>query len=251
MNKQIRARCRQIIYGSPLLFLLVGMAAGRPSLLTERPHPGNEGWLLGFGTPGFFMTLLSLVLSSAVNACVARFYMRAYNRGKPEAQDILFVFSLGDKLSTFFGVMVCYFFLDVAVAVVLFLINLLARFLPLLLIITIPLTIIVEAIVNFGLSVVWYLFAVNPGYPTRYYFKAAFEYIRSRFWEYFGFMIGTIFSALPVILVVMLLAILLAFLSGIIGLVGGGFINAYVRLCCAGYVNRIIPDEWFAGTAKF
>ena len=58
---------------------------------------------------------------------------------------------------------------------------------------------------------------------------------------------------LPLLGVYFLLAILplTPDLESLLQNVASGIVDIYVRLAVAGYISRLIPDNWFAGMAHF
>ena len=72
--------------------------------------------------------------------------------------------------------------------------------------------------------------------------------------DYIGFALGTFFRVLLPLLGISIILAILPFtpdLQSLLQKVATGIVDIYVRLAVAGYISRLIPDNWFAGMAHF
>ena len=244
MNAQIRQRAKQILENNLGTFLIAGFIFACITYIANR-FGNNSGYTYTSGSlvaaagkiGNGVGTIIRGTITAFVSAAQACFYFRAFNRGRPELGDIIHPVSGNETSSAFFRILLSYWIIFIGMVVLTALSIFLIWFLA-------PVLLALGVII---LNLVWYLFAANPYYPTRYYFKAVFRYLGNHIFGYIFFMIGTVLlPALGIGLVA-----LIPILGALLVFIGSAILSVYAGLAGAGYINAMIPDEWFSGTATF
>ncbi len=237
MNNRIRERSMQIFKSNWQTFVAVAAAY---SIIS---------YLLIDISDGIFSALISSVVNTFLQRSMACFYLRAYNRGTPDIHDTYLIFTYKDTISKAISIMLVMFAFNFAINAIatLFAFSLFTAVISLIVILG-------GSIVMLMFIPIWYLYVTNPNYPTAYYFKGSMAYMNGGILDYIGFALGTFFRVLlPLLGVSIILAILplTPDLENLLQNVATGIVDIYVRLAVAGYISRLIPDNWFAGMAHF
>lgn len=181
---------------------------------------------------------ISALITSVAAACSARFYFRAYNRGKGDLQDIYSMLTDSAHLSKIMTIMLAMWVINTLVTIA-------STFLAFIPVIGVVALLVIVLAVGYLLMLVWYLFVANPEYPTEYYLKGSSKYMVPEILSYIGFAISV--SFVPVLIEMVVSIFLGETLASILCIP----LEAYINLAIAGFVSGIIPDSWFDGTEVF
>ena len=232
MNSEFRKRAKEIFLANIPTFYIVSVLVYLVSLVADKLSEGS-----------IFLSIAFAIISAVVTIGTSCFYFRAFNKGKPEIQDVYSVFVANENPGNMIKIILLQYVLTVLLLIFAFLIALVGGFFTLL-------ALILRYIFNALLSILPYLYIANPNYPFSYYMKGLSEHILPNIMTYLIFAFVTAF---PWRLLAGLLSAVLIFIplgSILIRILTVG-VNAYVSLACAGFIGHIIPDKWYAGTRTF
>ncbi len=226
MTAQIKQRAKDIMKADTTNMLIGAGIFAVVSLLAS----AISGGLIG--------DILSGLITTVAAACSARFYFRAYNRGKADINDTFVLLQDSTHMTKIITIMLAMWVINTIVGIA----GTVLMFIPL---IGIFAFLIIVLAVGFLLMIVWFLFVANPEYPTEYYLKGSSKYMGPEIFSYIGFAISV--SIVPVLIEVVVSMFVGSTLAGILCIP----FDAYINLAVAGFIANIIPDRWFNGTEVF
>lgn len=226
MNEQIKQTTKDILKADYITLLIASALFSAISRFA------------GYINTNFSASIVSGVITTAATACFACFYLNAFKRGKGQLNDIFSMFTDKANLPKFLVILVIMCLVDIGIAKL----TLMLDIIP---VIGISISLVLVFFVTFMLRIVWFLFAVNPQYPVRYYFKGSAEYMSSNIISALAFSFTVTFMPL------FLISLTGTFAGDLAETIVSIPLKAYVNLAFAGFYAHIIPDEWDNGTVEF
>lgn len=233
MNSHIRKRSRNIIFSNMGTFALVAVV-----------ETAINQFFLRYDIENFFLSAVLSLIYTVVGMGISCFYFRAYNRGKPKAADVFFLFTeKSDKTKLLLIILIQY----ALSSVVRIAADRIALMGPLMLFAAAVVSVLSGSLIQ----MLPFLYIANPTYPTAFYFSALPRYLLPEVMRYIFFVLVT---GIPRGILLIIASVFLAFLP-VIGLLTVIFLllafRAYIGTACAGFISSVIPDEWYAGTRTF
>jgi len=187
---------------------------------------------------GIIVSTIIMFISAVISASSANFYFRAVHRGRPDINDMYNIFTDNNTLMPLMSIIVAKFLIDAIINTAL---TVLA-FIP----VINAVSVIASMIVSMLFIPVYFLFVANPHYETVYYFKASVKYMQGNLLKYIGLVLLHI-----VPMVMSLVVMIFGLLGRILGLLLELYFMCLLDLYIADFISKIIPDEWYTGTAVF
>lgn len=225
MNAQIKQRAKDIMKADMTNMLIGAAIFAAVSLVSS----ALTGGLVGNAVAG--------LINAVAGACAARFYFRAYNRGKADVNDIFALLKDSANLSKVLTIMVAIWLVNIIIEIICGILV----FIPLLGAIAV---LVIGLLASLLLRIVWHLFVANPQYPTEYYLKGSSSYMGGQLVAYIVFSFSVAFVPALIEILVSI------FVGGTIANILCIPFDAYISLATSGFVATIIPDEWYNGTAQ-
>ena len=193
---------------------------------------------------GFRGNILRGFVGAVISASSRCFYLRTYNKGRADATDTYELFTYRDVQSKLFNLMFVYWIVTCILSIIMRLVAVI----PVLNVFMI----LVCAFISMFMSIIYDLFVLNTEYSAGRYLKASVKYMGENFIDYLGFSIYV--NIIPCIIAGFIDGILTVFF-GTFGTIVGSLVTApiiaYTYVARAGFILKIVPDEWIAGYAPF
>lgn len=193
---------------------------------------------------GFRGSILRSFVGALVSASSRCFYLRTYNKGRADATDTYELFTYRDVQSKLFNLMFVYWIVSCILSIIMGLVA------------AIPvLNLVIMLVCGFiwmFMSIIYDLFVLNTEYSAGRYLKASVKYMGENFIDYLGFSIYV--NIIPCIIAGLIGGVLTVFFGTFGSIVASLLtapIMAYTYIARAGFILKIVPDEWIAGYAPF
>ncbi len=250
MNSAIRKRSKDIYISSGKNFAILLIFSVIISTLTNGItaifKSGNLAEIVMIGDSitivNILIALVTGILQAFLGCLSLGFYLNTFMSQVPDVKSISdTVQSMARHPGTFLMLAVITGILDnaalllsVAFANIPFL-GILLIFLPLILLVYI--------------SLIWYLFILDPGRKPFEYIKRSVKYISGDLWGYLGFSFGTVFFiTIGISIVTFIVSLFSAAVSSFLNKALDALFDPYIEMAVVGYAYSIIPkDSWPKG----